>query len=603
MKYPLLLLTSFSLLAFSTGCMDVPDSKVTAMAADNKLFSHFTISNASIGMIVRGNKDGMLSAKIQDADSVPNSDVNYQWFADGQAIEDATKDTYKLTSNEAGKKITVAAYTNESGLAQTRISDSDASIYTTDPASPLVVDVTDGDYGAKGNGRTDDTSAIQKAINFVAKSGGGTVYIPEGDYLIDTTARLRMRSNVTVKMEDDTVLEAIPSDKGTHYVFFIRDVENVNITGGTIIGDRYDHIGTKGEWGMGIGILGSKNTTIENVKIKGFWGDGIYIGASKGKSENVTIYNVVSDNNRRQGLTIVDGDGIEIINSVFKNTNGTRPAAGIDIEPNNDELVTNVDILSSKFLHNESYGIVISERASGVNNEINNILVDGNEVIGNGSDIRLNGVTDSQFTNNLIDGVGTALSADGRVLASIVLNNKTSGIEVIGNTVITTGNEVKRADIDDRGKVNEVFNNIVRGTDGKDNLKGGVGNDTLKGGAGDDTLVGGVGRETLYGGTGADTFVFSSKLSAKNIDTIADFSSKEGDKIGLSKRIFGDLNAKDLKGNWFAAGGERADANTRILQKGDSLYFDADGSGKAFSAVQFAVVNQTLTIDDFVITK
>ena len=551
------------------------------------------INNSPASITISGNKVGTLSAKIQDADGVPNSGVTYQWFADGQRIDGAAQSTYSLTSKEAGKTITVkASYKDNKGSTESIISDSDANIYTSKPASSLVVDVTDARYGAKGNGRTDDTAAIQDAINFVSKSGGGTVYIPEGDYLIDTTARLRMRSNVTVKMEDDTVLEAIPSDKGSHYVFFVRDVENVNITGGTIVGDRYEHFGKGGNWGVGIGILGSKDVTIEGVHVQDFRGDGVYIGANKGKSEDITLYNVVSDNNVRQGVTIVDGDGIEIISSIFKNTNGARPAAGINIEPNNNELVTNVNIISSQSLDNESSGIVISERASGIRNEINNVLVDGNDVIGNGFDIRLNGVTDSQFTNNYIDGVGTAISSSDRILASIILNDKTSGIEVSGNTVVTNGNEVRRGDIDDRGKGNEVFDNLIMGTDSKDKLLGSIG---------DDVLDGGYGRDILTGGDGADIFAFSSKLSTKNIDTITDFNSKEGDKIGLSEVIFGDLNIKGLKDNWFAADGERADANTRILQKGDDLYFDADGSGTAFSAVQFATVNQTLAIDDFII--
>lgn len=34
------------------------------------------------------------------------------------------------------------------------------------------------DFGAKGDGVTDDTQAIQRAINFVASKHGGTVYFP-----------------------------------------------------------------------------------------------------------------------------------------------------------------------------------------------------------------------------------------------------------------------------------------------------------------------------------------------------------------------------------------------------------------------------------------
>ena len=44
--------------------------------------------------------------------------------------------------------------------------------------------VTDSPYNAAGNGSTDDTAAIQSAINACAAAGGGQVYFPPGTYLI-----------------------------------------------------------------------------------------------------------------------------------------------------------------------------------------------------------------------------------------------------------------------------------------------------------------------------------------------------------------------------------------------------------------------------------
>jgi hypothetical protein len=43
-------------------------------------------------------------------------------------------------------------------------------------------------FGAKGDGVTDDTVALQNAINFVFNGGGGDVSIPQGDYLLNGLA-------------------------------------------------------------------------------------------------------------------------------------------------------------------------------------------------------------------------------------------------------------------------------------------------------------------------------------------------------------------------------------------------------------------------------
>ena len=37
-------------------------------------------------------------------------------------------------------------------------------------------------FGAKGDGKTDDTSAFQRALDAVGKAGGGIVYAPCGNF-------------------------------------------------------------------------------------------------------------------------------------------------------------------------------------------------------------------------------------------------------------------------------------------------------------------------------------------------------------------------------------------------------------------------------------
>lgn len=49
------------------------------------------------------------------------------------------------------------------------------------------------DFGAKGDGSTDDTSAIQAAINYLNSIGGGRLYLPSGTYL---SGKLTVYSNI-----------------------------------------------------------------------------------------------------------------------------------------------------------------------------------------------------------------------------------------------------------------------------------------------------------------------------------------------------------------------------------------------------------------------
>ncbi|NJL36572.1 MAG: hypothetical protein HC840_09000 [Leptolyngbyaceae cyanobacterium RM2_2_4] len=72
-------------------------------------------------------------------------------------------------------------------------------------------------------------------------------------------------------------------------------------------------------------------------------------------------------------------------------------------------------------------------------------------------------------------------------------------------------------------------NDILVGGDGEDDLFGGSGNDVLAGGRGEDDLIGGAGRDRLIGGAGRDTFV----LQPRGNDVIRDFQDRV-DELGIS---------------------------------------------------------------------
>ncbi|MGB6387950.1 MAG: glycosyl hydrolase family 28-related protein [Methyloceanibacter sp.] len=226
------------------------------------------------------------------------------------------------------------------------------------PASSLVVDVKD--KGAKGDGRTDDTAAIQAAIDAVGGTGG-TVIVPAGTYMVDAASkkrRLALKSDMTLKLADDAMLKAIPNNSKKYAVLTISGVSKVTVVGGTLEGERDQHKGKAGEAGMGIRIdRGAEAITISGVTARKMWGDGFYVEGA----EDVRFCGVTADGNRRQGLSIVDANGVVVTDSVFKNTHGTRPSAGIDLEPDEPaHKITNIRIENSKFIDNAGSGIQIA---------------------------------------------------------------------------------------------------------------------------------------------------------------------------------------------------------------------------------------------------
>jgi hypothetical protein len=64
-------------------------------------------------------------------------------------------------------------------------------------------------YGAKGDRTTDDTIAIQNALDMASVSGGGTIYFPQGVYLI--SSKLIIDGNCSLILDNDAVIRATSS--------------------------------------------------------------------------------------------------------------------------------------------------------------------------------------------------------------------------------------------------------------------------------------------------------------------------------------------------------------------------------------------------------
>ncbi|MGI0018274.1 MAG: glycoside hydrolase family 28 protein [Nitrosotalea sp.] len=101
-------------------------------------------------------------------------------------------------------------------------------------------------FGAKGDAKTLDTSAVQAAIDACHRDRGGTVLIPAGDFVVGT---VELKSNVTLHLAaagrllgsaragDYTAGKGVPPGNGNQVLLYAAGAENVTLEGrGTVDG-------------------------------------------------------------------------------------------------------------------------------------------------------------------------------------------------------------------------------------------------------------------------------------------------------------------------------------------------------------------------------
>jgi polygalacturonase len=190
-------------------------------------------------------------------------------------------------------------------------------------------------FGAKGDGVTVDTPAINKAIEAAAAAGGGTVAFPPGNYLCFS---IHLKSNVALFLDQGATIVAADTPAGgasgydaaepntpwdkyqdfghSHFhnsLFWGEGIENIAITGtGRIWGKGL----SRGQGAMNPGV-GNKSIALKNchnVLLRDFSiFHGGHFGILATAVDNLTIDNLKIDTNR-DGMDVDSCRNVRISN-------------------------------------------------------------------------------------------------------------------------------------------------------------------------------------------------------------------------------------------------------------------------------------------------
>lgn len=289
-------------------------------------------------------------------------------------------------------------------------------------------------YGAKGDGTTDDTAAIQSALNAVP-STGATVVLPAGTYIISSTLSID---------KDGTVLTGVGAGSTLRVTGSALGIDVIKIGNGSTTrahcAVRNLHIDAASQKTGGVGILMSKcfKIWLQNLLV-----EKQYRSLEINNTTEVWLSDSDIRDSKEHGLLILNdmnsGYDWYISNCVFDNPDVTNTGSGIHWDGGETLVVNGVDLLrfTTGFYVNPTDGH--ESRFAFLNNMIVDTNSDNNIHISNTGTGNTIGIT---FTNSwsgtatnygvLIDQPGSGLVQGVRWTGGKVFHNGLAGFRLAG---------------------------------------------------------------------------------------------------------------------------------------------------------------------------
>ena len=290
-------------------------------------------------------------------------------------------------------------------------------------------------FGAKGDGKTDDTAAIQAALDGLPEAGG-TVTLPPGTYLVK---RLVLKGGASlVGAGRASVLKALP-DANEIIAFASGEQQGIRISDLMIDGG---HFAERTEPGHGIFLRAPavvSDLLVERVWFQNHMTDAIVIAGSHGEEHHDLVFRDIDI--RKTGMT--HGCGIII-----------RSGSNIWVDR------AHIFEVGAKPNDHRSHGIATLYRSNVTNLRVTNCIINGSA----GHNIFLGDAHNVSIVNNrLARSARDSGGNDSGIQANCAYAGRMRGLLISGNEIVDSGGYgVCTSGVDE---VKMIGNTFMRGTD------------------------------------------------------------------------------------------------------------------------------------------
>lgn len=395
----------------------------------------------------------------------------------------------------------------------------------------LVFDVRHTDFagGAKGNGTTDDTLAIQAAIDAAYAAGGGTVVIVDGTYLTgnpftdansdnvddDPTTRvpIQLKSGVRVVIMAGATVRAQTGNWLSRGVFEGVEQQDVVIEGaGTIDGQRAANAGGRI---FGIYLKSVQRFAVRGLRIvnmpanenpghsndAGLGGDAVVLAYASQTAivpcRDGVVEGLYIDNVERSGISPISAERVTIRDNSIRNIDGINPGSAIDLEPDVANGTIRDITIQGNHIENCEWGIIVNGngprdvtvsgntlramRNSPIYVRATDVVVSGNTIFdwaGRGIWV-YNGSTGVTVNGNTLEGSYTNTAQRAAIAVT-----DASDVSIVGNTVRRTYTVGIQVDVKNVGQTQaNVYPRDAKGVVIAQNALFGIGRDEEVGSA------------------------------------------------------------------------------------------------------------------------